>query len=148
MFGPLTTEREKNSNPICFNVNERAIPNQNKNKSRDEGHVYIEYFDSWSHYKIWNAAVQHELEASDAKYKPWHTTYKVLWRVNGQNDFFNFVIKFFSNGLLQTLCAEEAYDIAKIKLKISFCWLIYLYFCIQRRIQNPVEHLRWSYLRK
>ena len=46
MFGPLTTEREKNSNPICLNVNERAIPNQNKNKSRDKGHAYIEYFDS------------------------------------------------------------------------------------------------------
>ena len=44
MFGPLTTECEKvlESYPLR---SERAIPSQNKTKSCDEGHVYIECFD-------------------------------------------------------------------------------------------------------
>ena len=39
MFGSLTTECEKVRS-------ERAIPSQNKTKSCEEGHVYIECFDS------------------------------------------------------------------------------------------------------
>ena len=42
---------------------ESATPTQNKTKSHDQGHLYIEYFDSWSYYKIWNTA-GHELQTS------------------------------------------------------------------------------------
>ena len=45
MFGPITTECEKVLETYPFK-SKRAIPNQNKTKSCDEGHVYIEYFDS------------------------------------------------------------------------------------------------------
>ena len=47
MFGPLTTDCEKafESHPFKLKVkDERVIPNQNKTKSHDEGHVYINYF--------------------------------------------------------------------------------------------------------
>ena len=45
MFGPITSECEKVLEPYPFK-SKRAIPYQNKTKSCDKGHVYIEYFDS------------------------------------------------------------------------------------------------------
>ena len=48
------------------------------------------------------------------------------------------LLNFFPMISFKPLSAEEAYT-AKVKLKISFNELIYLYFCIQKRTDQFVE---------
>ena len=101
MFGPPTREckkvhdsyplKRKMKEPYPIKIKPKAMMKESWIEYFDS---YIEYFDSWSHYKIWNAA-GNELQTNEVKHIPWHTTYTVPRRVNGQSNFFNFVIKFF-----------------------------------------------------
>ena len=121
-FGPLTTEREQKFESYQFKGKVKEpypIKIKPKTLTKDMFILNILTVDAIIKYEMLRYNTSYKQVAQNIYLDILPTTYHEELIAKGS--FFNFVIKFFPMISFKPSSVEEAYDTAKIKLRISFC---------------------------